>query len=489
MKELTLKSVFPPKEVTMLENTPDSRPLAGAAWLATPINLENYGYIEEEYIIGGDACVYSWPDPSKAPIVVREDGKYRTRILIRKPKDPSKFSGFVAMESFNGSFVIDHQSAGWGLTHEHLLDSGDAWVGYTKDYHCLSILEQYDPGRYSGLGFPNPKPENERGKAGWDPLLEFYKNNNRETPLIIDSAYERGLTYDAAFQIGSLLKSNSVNNPLNGYSVKSIIPFGINDYNTFIAALHPFLRLENGAPVFDGYLMYMSGEGGALNYEEDIFQFEDERCRRTCDVPVIKVETAGDLLGIWPHPLWASLWRCEDSDEPGKQMRWYEIPGLGVTGCFRQDKLAFACYDDYRKLGLEDRVNKNPKIEYWNQMCIHIVVGAYHNLKLWINDGTPPPHAARISLSGQYPNVKFELDQHGNHIGGIRHTYLEVPIARFDDANNIEFFDNSLLNKLYTGKSDYISKVHAHAEEMVKDRWFLPSAVDMLTAQAEQLDW
>ncbi len=36
-------------------------------------------------------------------------------------------------------------------------------------------------------------------------------------------------------------------------------------------------------------------------------------------------------------------------------------------------------------------------------------------------------------------------------------------------------------------ESDYISKVHAHAEEMVKDRWFLPSAVDMLTAQAEQL--
>ncbi len=288
MKELTKRSVFPPKEVVKLENTTFSRPLAGAAWLASPIDLDEYGYVEEEYIIGGDACIYSWPDSSRAPIIVREDGKYRTRILVRKPKDPTKFSGFVAIESFNGSYVIDHQSAGWGLTHEYLLDSGDAWVGYTKDFHCLSILEQFDPERYVNLGFPNPRPEEERGKAGWDPLLEYYRLHNKETPLVIDSAYERGLTYDAVFQIAALLRSQRADNPLCGYDVKTIIPFGINDYNTFIAALHPFLRLENGDPVFDGYLMYMSGEGGALNYEEDMFQFEDERCTRTCDVPVIK---------------------------------------------------------------------------------------------------------------------------------------------------------------------------------------------------------
>jgi len=489
MKELTIKPVLPPNEVIKLEVTPDSRPLAGAAWLATPINLEEFGYVEEEYIIGGDACVYSWPDSSKAPIIVREDGKYRTRMLVRKPKDPSKFSGFVAMESLNGSFVIEHQSAGWGLTQEQLLESGDAWVGYSKDFQCLKILEKFDPIRYSGLSFPNPKPERKRGKAGWDPLLEYYRIHNIEIALIIDSAYERGLTYDAAFQIGALLKSHSINNPLYGYDVKEVIPFGINDYNTFIAALHPYLRLGNGDPVFDGYLMFMSGEGGALNFEEDMFHFEDERCLRTCDVPVIKIETAGDLLGIWPHPLWASLWRCEDSDDPGKQMRWYEIPGLGVMGAFRQDKSSFACEADYLKLGLGDRLKKIPHEKYWNQMCVHVTAGAYNNLKAWIKDGTPPPRAEKIGLLGNYPDTAFELDQFGNHLGGIRHPYLDVPIARFDDETNIEMFDISLRNRLYSDKSDYISKVRAHAEKMVKDRWILPPAVDMLITQAEMLEW
>ncbi len=170
-------------------------------------------------------------------------------------------------------------------------------------------------------------------------------------------------------------------------------------------------------------------------------------------------------------------------------MRWYEIPGLGVTGCFRQDKSSIACDADYTKLGIDSHIYKKPTVEYWNQMCVHIVVGAYHNLKVWIGEGTPPPRAENISLSGSYPDVRFNLDPYGNHIGGIRHTYLEVPIAVFNDAINIEFFDKSLKNILYAGKSDYISKVRAHAEKMVKERWFLPSAVKMLVEQAEGIEW
>lgn len=490
MNELTHKSVEPPKEVKKLPVTPDSRPLAGAAWLASPLDLDNFGYVEEEYIVGGDACVYAWPDPTKPPVVVREDGKYRTRILVRKPKDPSDFSGVVAVESFNGSFVIDHQSAGWGLTHEHLLASGDAWVGYTKDYNCMVALERFDPERYSNLGYPNPKPESERGEPGWDPLLEYCERNNTKFPLIIDNSYERGLTYDALFQIVSLIKSEKPNSPLYGYDVGSVIGFGINDYNTIIAALHPYLRMEDNSPVIDGYLMYMSGEGGTLNFTEDAFHFDDERCCRTCDVPVIKIQTSGDLFGFLPHPFWAIYWRCQDSDEPGKQMRWYEIPGLGVEAAFRRDKSSFACNADYARIGEENRmVKEDDKNDFWNQMCIHLIVGAFHNLKKWIIDKTPPPRADRIAIEGTYPNLKPSVDELGNHVGGIRHTYLEVPVARFDEHSEIRMFSKSQLETLYTGKKDYVTKVRAHAEKMVQEHWILPSAVEMLVAQAEEIDW
>ena len=159
MKRLIQKSVKPPAEVRLLAVSKNSRPLAGAAWLKTPICLERYDYVEEEYIVGGDACVYGWPEREEAPVVLREDGAYRTRILVRKPRDPARFSGTVALESFNGSFQIDHQSGGWGLNHERILAAGDAWVGYTKDANCIDSLLRFDRVRYEGVGFPNPKPE------------------------------------------------------------------------------------------------------------------------------------------------------------------------------------------------------------------------------------------------------------------------------------------------------------------------------------------
>ncbi len=488
IKKLATMKVCPPKNVSFLPVTEKSRPLSGAKWLATPIDLSSFGYIEKEYLVSGRANVYSWPMNEETPLIINENGKYCTRILVRMPADPSKFSGFVAMESFNGSFTIDHQSGGWGLTHEYLIQSGDGWVGYTKDYACIQSLIKFDPKRYSGIGFPNPKPISERGEAGWDPFLEYCRRNNAEFPLILDSEYERGLTYDAAFQIAALIKSDNINNPFFGYNVRKVIGFGINDYNTYISALHKYMRLENNKPVFDGYLMYMSGEGGALNYEEDMFPLDSERCKLGCDVPIIRIETAGDLRGFLPHPLWAALWRCEDSDEFGNQMRWYEIPGLGVAAAFRQDESAFACDEDYEKIGSRNKA-KDRKYEYWNQMCLHIMTGAYSNLKSWINGIDKPPKCDKIGLTGNYPCFEFINDRFGNHTGGIRHTYLEVPIARFGDDSSITFFEKEQRDALYKDKTDYLEKVRKDAERMVKERWILPSAVDMIVKQAEEIQW
>ena len=479
------KCVIPyPNEVRRLPITETDFPIGAAKRLATPMDLSEYGYVEEEYIVGGNANVYSWPKTEERPVITGE-GPYRTRILVRKPADPGRFSGVVAIESFNGSYKVDHANAGWGLNHEYLIASGDAWIGYTKDGNCVESLLTINPERYAGLGYPNPKPAAERGEPGWDPFLEYCKLHNARFPITIDPAYERGLTYDAMYQIVALARRCGPGDPFEGYGVRRVIAFGINDYNTHVAALHPYLRLAGGRPAVDGYLMYMSGEGGQLNFNEDCFALDDERCRRTCDVPVIKIETSGDLRGDLPHPLWAALWRCEDGDAPGRQMRWYEIPGLGVAAAFRSDELFFVCDEDYQKVG---KVEPNV-YPYWNQMSRHIMVGAYHNLKQWVDGGILPPKADRISLHGRYPDIVLDLDADGNHIGGIRHTYLEVPIARFGEDSSIVMFDREKRDRLYPTKRDYVMKVRESAERMVKDRWIRPEAVAALVEQAESLDW
>ena len=318
--------------------------------------------------------------------------------------------------------------------------------------------------------------------------MEYCRAHNAEFLLPLDSSYERGLTYDAAFQIAALCKSETPGAPFAKYRVERVIGFGINDYNTFIAALHPYLRLPGGAPVFDGYLMYMSGEGGALNYEQDMFPLKDERCRRGCDVPVIRIQTAGDLLGELPHPLWAALWRTTDSDAPECRMRWYEIPGLGVNAAFRQDESAFACDEDYARLRLTNKAG-GCSGGYWNQMCLHLMNGAYENLKTWIKQGTPPPRADLIRLRGSYPNLSIETDALGNHTGGIRHTYVEVPIAVFGADSSIRVLDRTAKEVLYSSQEAFVAQVKAHAEQMVRQRWILPDAVDALVKQAAQIEW
>lgn len=484
MRPIEKKAVFAPQSVRRLPITREEFPVGGAARMVSPIDLSRYGYVEEEYVVSGRAVVYTWPKAEERPLALTE-GAYATRILVRKPADPRRFSGTVAMESFNGSFGIDHANAGWGLTWEYLVDSGDAWVGYTKDGNCIEALKAIAPRRYAGLGYPNPRPPSEWGEPGWDPFLEYCRRHGAPFPLTLDPRYERGLTYEAMYQIGALIKRAEEGDPFEGYGVQRLIAFGINDYNTHVAALHPYLRLSGGEPIVDGYLMYMSGEGGQLNFSEDCFALDDPRCRRTCDVPVIKIETSGDLRGELPHPLWAALWRCPDGDAPGRQMRWYEIPGLGVAAAFRSDQLFFACDEDSAKVGRRTFA----RYPYWNQMSRHLMVGAYHNLKEWIVQGTPPPKADRIALRGAYPDIQIETDGDGNHVGGVRHPYLEAPIARFGEDSSIAFFDKDKRDRLYRDHDDYVSRVAESARRMARRRWIRPEAVQALVEQAQSLPW
>ena len=114
-RKLSKTIVHPPREVRKFDLAKEGHTVGGAAYLETPIDLGAFDYVEEEYLIKGDARVYSWPDANDVPIIVNENGHYCTRIIVRKPSDPQRFSGVVCFESFNGSFTIDHSNAGWGI--------------------------------------------------------------------------------------------------------------------------------------------------------------------------------------------------------------------------------------------------------------------------------------------------------------------------------------------------------------------------------------
>src|SRR4051812_35409778 len=83
-----------PKVVGPIAVSSDSFPFMAADRNLQPTDLKKYGYVEEEFIVSGTANVYDWA--ADGALTVKTPGvPYGTRILVRRPVDPSRFSGDV----------------------------------------------------------------------------------------------------------------------------------------------------------------------------------------------------------------------------------------------------------------------------------------------------------------------------------------------------------------------------------------------------------
>src|SRR3954466_5053206 len=66
-------------------------------FFASDHSLALHGYIEEEYFIEGTANRYNTPNLATASIV-SSGHPYKTRIVVRRPAERSKFNGIVLVE-------------------------------------------------------------------------------------------------------------------------------------------------------------------------------------------------------------------------------------------------------------------------------------------------------------------------------------------------------------------------------------------------------
>ncbi len=491
MKPIERCVVRPPERVIQLDTSDGYHPLGSCYRQKTPQDLAAFGYVEEEYIIQGYSNIYLWPKEESRPVIRWECAPYSSRILVRKPSTPEKFSGVVCMENFNNSIRIDVSRAGWALCQEEVLRSGDVWVGYDVQKVGFRTLNEYDPERYLPyhLAFDNPVPPEERGPLGWHILREMFKKKGVEMALEVPDDFEKGLMFDMTYQLAALLRSDDANSPLHGYKVQKVCGVAIADFNLMIAGFDPYLRLADGAPVFDGYLKLMDGSGGEISREGDMWWHDDPRSMVYPPVPCIKIETAGDMRTCLPHPSMACARRMQDMDLPDKKMCWYELAGVAVRDTEPGELEARACDEDYEKLGIKVPAPLQ-RGAYPNYATEYLVAGAYANLKKWMLEGITPPHMPTpLLLEGEYPNVEFILDEYGNHIGGVRSPYVDVPVASYSDEGQVTLLPEETLNKLYPTKAAYVEKVRACVTKMVEERWILPSGAERMIAQAEQFTW
>ena len=116
------------------------------------MDLAKAGYVEQEYLISGQASRYTITGTNTAT-VLSSGHPYSTRIVVRRPVAPAKFNGVVIAEWTNVSNNWD-QEVDWFQTHEHLLQQGYAWVGVDAQrvgLHAATGLKLWSPSRYGAL--------------------------------------------------------------------------------------------------------------------------------------------------------------------------------------------------------------------------------------------------------------------------------------------------------------------------------------------------
>lgn len=480
-----VKQVIPVKKadiIQLLPETEDSHPFGGAKHQVKPIDLSAYGYLEEEYLISGEANIYSWQQGEQYAKVEREGARYGSRFLVRKPSDPSKFSGNVIVEMFNWARAYDRAICSWGNCYEYLMEEGDVWVGISIRATVIDSLKRFDPIRYKRLSYENPIPvEHRKDRPQSNTYHDDYTNPN----------CENGLTWDMYSQVALALRDPSEGSPLHGYPVKAIIGTGATagDLATYVAAIDPICCREDGGNIFDGYLIFMTGAPGNVNQYEEKLHWMDPRAKFYCKVPCMRAYTCKDMLGNGMHPDWAYMQRRNDSDEAGRYYRSYEIAGTGLM--LKYTYFSEPCHKDVEKCGLQIKNGRTGKawskedLETFEFPTRYALDAMHDNLKKWIREGVTPPSCAPYETIGVYPSTDLREDAFGNVMGGVRLPYLRVPAYHFKRNATAFPLERETLNRLYVSHEDYVEKVKKAVEECINERILIPMDGEKIIKEAE----
>jgi hypothetical protein len=457
-------SVAVPKVVGPVAVTPDSYPFLAAGHDLPVIDLRRAGYVEQEFFVSGVANVYEWTADGTLSIKT-PNAPYTTRILVRRPADPNRFSGSVIVEPLFPARRWDW-SMMWGYSHDYMLEHGDAWVGITLPA-SIGGLQKFNSTRYAALSFKNPAPEVPCGRGN------------------TASDIEDGLRWDAISQVGALLKAANPGGPLNGLRpAASYLTSQGGDLTTYMNAIHSRATLANGKPVYDGYLAKAPFNAARINQCAAPPPPGDPRhVVKNVGVPVIAVAAQGEVLGTF-------VLRRPDNDEPRDRYRLYEVAGAGHIDKFAY--IGFPSMEDQRAAGNAFGTPEwpfaarcDPDVPLMDVPIMTVAFNAaFANLDRWVRTGTPAPNASRIAVKDAGPEagaLGLVTDEFGHGLGGVRTPYIDVPVASYAtnstgpgtcrEMGHTAPFDAARIAAVYGDARQYSARVAAAVDRLVKERW------------------
>jgi hypothetical protein len=469
------------------------------------------GYVEEEFFVSGTGNLYEYT-PTGIQIVTPcpaiaargcSNLPYTTRMLVRRPADPTGFNGTVVIEPLNPSSNFDIARV-WDRSRDYFVRTGTIFVGWSsKSIIVDRTLKGFNPTRYAALNWPYvPSPDN---------------NMN-------DGVYD-GITFDIAAQIGAIFKVNGPTSPIHNYDVRHVFESGFSQGGSFTFTqadiFHALERLPGNSGIYDGYVPM--GTNGPSNLDfgltpAGLLPAADPRHKmQPREVPVIQVDTETEIfLGtLIPGGL---SFRRPDSDAPNDRYRLWEVPGGSHVSNDLRDpvltlQLNFAELNHITTASLppdgcthQQFVNGPtvgvPGVVDPNDFPLAFVQNAaFADLIEWVDSGAPPPSAAGINIDFTKTPPQIVRDQFGNAEGGVRTPFLDAPVATyvpFDTAAHTTLFSGSCildgynipftdaqLGQLYRNHGAYVSRFARDAATLVRNGfWLDPDASEAVSRAA-----
>ena len=452
-----------------IEATPDSYP-----FLATDIDLDRYGYVEEEFFVEGDAFRYDTGgaiDQTATRIDTggaEDDGRYpfRTRIVVRRPADPARANGVVVAEWNNVTSTQDVEF-NWFGDPFYLLKNGYTFVAVTAQVVGVNALKSFDRPRYRPLTVDG--------------------NGTVPTGTGLDGS---ALSYDVFGAVVKALKGMATDgspDPLGGITAEKVIASG-ESQSCGRLATH-YNKIEPLHDAIDGYLLTVCGS--------------QLRTDRPDDKAVRVLSELENQIQRTPEAF-------PDTDA----IRHWEVAAGSHLPRLAWDNLDDLLNRDFLTLTVECQKFPLSLVE-WPFTVNRAIAG----LAEWTGGGEAPPIAPRgqyvpnpafnpgLPASASNPEVILDRDPFGIAKGAIRYPTVTVPTATNTGINaqaegstspfslfcgllgSSTAFSAGTLKSLYSDFGDYMRKYRAASADFAETDFILAADVSRLNRIASQFPY
>lgn len=430
------------------------------------INLADYGYVEKEYFLKGNANVY---DLKNGRLATKSNAEYVNRILVFQPEDAADFNGAVYVDILNASSKVDVPDI-WRRSYDFFMNSGYIYIGITSKDVNVQALKRFDPDRYHVLSWKvNGKDEN---GLFWDMLGQLGALIKEEdSPLLYGGDYSGSVSSYVVGQSQSGWYVNTFSNCFGGAN------YLLDDTLTE----DDIQELEGEPHIYDGFLNVV---GGMMDAPIGTKQTDSARILqpvKPSNVPFILLVGENDYNPAPVRP---------DSDEEDDKYRHYVIAGGAHSSkVFLPDPVDELMLRAGRPAGDYPEFKKGKDGNQPNtvsDMNMDVFINAaMENLHQWACDGLEAPYGPSTDeIDGNMSGMQFipERDSYGNMTTGILSPQLSVPVAAYyggangtfsTNGGSMIYLDQSVLNDLYEDREDYLRQYEAALDEMIQEGWIL----------------